>query len=185
MRPLIIITVGYITGILWGLYLEINIVPIIFIFFFGGIFLIKKKYKLYLILFTIFILISNLQIKSSENKFNSLYSNLEKIEVTGIIVSSSKETNYKKSYEIKVLCINGDTKYKNTKLLVYIDKSLNLEYGKKVKLTGDYKKAADSTNYKTFSYKNYLKTKNIYGTLTADKNIEVSKENYLNPLFIT
>ena len=120
----------------------------------------------------------------SENKFNSLYSNLEKIEVTGIIVSNSKETNYKKSYEIKVLSINGDTKYKNTKLLMYIDKSLNLEYGKKVKLTGDYRKATDSTNYKAFSYKNYLKTKNIYGTLTADKNIEVSKENYLNPLFI-
>ena len=113
-----------------------------------------------------------------------MYSNLEKIEVTGIIVSNSKETNYKKSYEIKVLSINGDTKYKNTKLLMYVDKSLNLEYGKKVKLTGDYKESADSTNYKAFSYKNYLKTKNIYGTLIVDKNIEVSKDNYLNPLFI-
>ena len=75
---------------------------------------------------------SNLQINYLENKFTNLYEGLEKIDVEGIIENIGKETKYKKQYTIKVQEINGDSKYKNTKLILYAPKNVKLEYGKKV-----------------------------------------------------
>lgn len=67
MQPLILIAVGYITGCIWGLYLKTNIASIVFLFVF--IFLkikykeIITKYKCYILLFLIAILISKLQVR--------------------------------------------------------------------------------------------------------------------------
>ena len=130
MQPLIFITVGYITGILWGLYLKINIVPIIFLLG-GGIFILSKrinivnKYKICFSLIIIFAFISNIQIVKLENKFNTLYkkyTNVEEINIIGIITNEGKETNYKTSYTLKVESINGNSKYKNTYVMLYIKK---------------------------------------------------------------
>ena len=86
MQPLILITVGYITGLIWGLYLKINIVPIIFMLFLVSILLIKKlkfinKYKLYIFITILASVISNLQIQNLEKKFDNLYSGLNKVDV--------------------------------------------------------------------------------------------------------
>lgn len=83
MKPIIILTVGYITGIIWGLYLKINIVPFVFFIILGTYFLNKiKNIKKYFILFLISLIISNIQINYLENKFNHLYLGLNQIEVT-------------------------------------------------------------------------------------------------------
>lgn len=42
MRPLIFLVVGYITGISWGLYLNINIVPAIFFGIFRLVYFLKE-----------------------------------------------------------------------------------------------------------------------------------------------
>lgn len=86
MRPIIIMTVGYITGIIWGLYLKINIVPIIFLIILGFVLILKKykkikKYSSKIILFLIFLVISNFQINYLENKYNKLYLGVNDVEV--------------------------------------------------------------------------------------------------------
>lgn len=137
MQPLICFTVGYITGILWGLYIDINIVPIIFLCFWGLVFIAKKiksleKYKLYILLFIISIIFSNIQIGYLENKFNTLYLGIENIDIKGTIISDAKYTKYRTSYIIKVQSINGNTKYKNTCLNLYLKDNQNLKYGEKI-----------------------------------------------------
>ncbi len=132
MPPLIIVAVGYITGFIWGLYFKISIVPIIFLFLLGLIFIPQKPYKLYIIISVIFLIFGNYQVKYLENKFEKLYCDLGEIEVTGIIVSNKEETQYKNSYVLKVESINKDSKYKNTNLIVYTKKDIDIEYGKKV-----------------------------------------------------
>lgn len=139
MQLIIYITVGYIIGIIWGLYLKINIVPIIF-FTVGCIYLLQKKtnkllnYKLYFIACILTIFISNVQTSYLENKFSNLYAGLDKVNAIGIITSEGKKGEYKTSYILKVESINGDSKYKGTYLNLYTKENIEIDYGKKVKL---------------------------------------------------
>ncbi len=139
MRPLIFMTVGYIIGFIWGLYFNINIVPIIFLLIFILYVFRKKivklgKYKTSLALMIIFMIISNIQTLYLENKFSTLYQDNQEIEIIGVITKEGQEKEYKIEYEIKVESINGDEKYKNTKLILYVKNKEKIEYGKKVKL---------------------------------------------------
>ena len=139
MRPLIFITVGYITGFIWGLYFNMNIVPIIFLSIFL-IYLFRKKlsklerHKINIFLMIIFMIISNIRILYLENKFNTLYKEAQQIEIIGVIKKEGQQNEYKTKYEIKVESINGDKKYNNTNLIIYIKNKEKIEYGKKVKL---------------------------------------------------
>jgi len=83
MRPIIFMTVGYITGIIWGLYLKINVAPIIFLIILGFIIIHKniKKYRINIIFFAIFFIISNFQINYLENKYNELYLGVSDVEI--------------------------------------------------------------------------------------------------------
>lgn len=86
MQPLILITVGYIIGIIWGLYLKLSIAPIIFLFFGGFIVFAKKirklaKYRWVVVAMGVAAVISNFQIRSLENKFDTFFTDGEEIEV--------------------------------------------------------------------------------------------------------
>lgn len=142
-----------------------------------------KEYKTPLLYFAIFAIISNIQILNLENKHDNLYKGLEEIEATGTVVSDLKETEYRYIYEIKIENINKETKYKETCLLLYTPKTNKLKYGDKIYLTGIYKEATKATNYKCFDYREYLKQKNIYGTVTS-KNVKLIQENNLNQILI-
>ena len=184
MRPFIYITVGYITGIIWGLYLKVSIVPVFLIF--GGIayFILKnrkKKVLVPLLLFIIFSIISNIQINNLEKKHDNLYKNIEDVKIVGTIISEKRETEYKASYTIKVETINNNTKFENTKLLIYIPKNVMLDYGDKAVLDGSYEKAKEATNYKGFNYREYLKQKDIYGIAKVE-NVEIIKKDNLNKI---
>jgi len=67
MQPLIILVVGYITGCIWGLYLNTGIVPIIFlcIYIFCKIKYhdFTSKYKWYIVVFVIAIFVSRVRIR--------------------------------------------------------------------------------------------------------------------------
>ena len=185
-RPIVIALIGYIIGIIWELYLnKISIAPIILIGILIIIFLKYKKnnnIKKALILIIAFIFISKINIHIQEKKYNNLYNNLEKGKFIGTIVECRKETAYKKQYKIKIESVNNDIKYKNTYLLLYIDKKFSdIKYADKIMFSGTYSKANKAKNYKAFDYSEYLKTQKIYGIVNAEKNtIKIIKHNNLS-----
>lgn len=206
-RPLVLCAVGYITGIIWGLYLNTSIVPIFFgvisfLFYKGrnqenkrdlknaNKYLLKiynsfKKIKLkHVIIFSIFAIISNAQILYLENKHETLYKNLEDVKIIGTIISDKEETEYKNRHTIKVEELNGSKKYTGTCLLIYTKKNADLEYGDKIIINGIYEEANEATNYGAFDYKEYLKEKNIYGIVNVEE-LETIKHNNLNIILIT
>ena len=94
-QPLLTITVGYIIGYIWGLYLETSMVPLCFLGLGGALILIKKrdlitKYKLHIILFVLFSFISFIQITILENKFDNLYNEVSEVKRFGIVISDVK-----------------------------------------------------------------------------------------------
>lgn len=192
-RPILIVVIGYIIGILWGLYLQTSIV-LLYVFL-AIIYIIinfkykKKKFKIlsikrhfrYLKLIfkinTILVVvissfISNSIIKYQERKYEKTYQ-LTEVNSTGVIVSNKEEKEYKNRYKIKLE--NGINFYLDT------DLNIQLEYGDKVKVTGEYQEPQEARNYKGFDYKQYLKTLKIYGTIKAD-NVKLLEKNSYNPI---
>ena len=188
---LFLITIAWLFGILSGLYLKIGIV---FFILFYIIFIrirrvntnIKKVcIKSYIIIFIISYIISYFQIINLEKSFNEKYENInEEIKVIGTIISNPSNKQYKTNYTLKVESINGDTSYKNTKILLSVKKDKNekyYSYGNKIYFIGEFKEATLQRNYGGFDYKQYLKTKNIYGTITTkSSNIKIIKNNDSN-----
>ena len=141
-RPMLIITIAYIIGIIMGLYLHINIALFIFaISSFGtvillSIYLISKKRieanlienkainksdKLQLrtaiiiaITCVVFVVISFINVKLRENDFNNLYSySGQSIEFVGTVIGLKRESKYYDSYVIEVNNVNEDNSYAN------------------------------------------------------------------------
>lgn len=54
----------------------------------------------------------------------------------------------------------------------------------KLSFLGEYTKPSERTNYKAFDYKSYLKTKNVYGSVTSSGKIVASEKLYLNPILV-
>ena len=202
-RPILIATIGYIIGIIVGLYLKISIVlfyiPIAVIYF-----LIKKnknenkKLKLFsikrylryikiyinsnvLLIIIISSIISNLITILESKKYEVMYKELsstENIALVATVISNKEEKEYYNKYKVK-------TKYKNKDLRFYItvDKNKDIKYGDKIKLSGNYIQPESQRNYKGFDYSEYLKQLKIYGTIKC-KNIKILKENDLNTIIL-
>ena len=195
-RPIFIIVIGYIIGIIWGLYLRISIVPFYFLLLIIYIIIKlpyhKKKFRIFSIkryfryikiifklniIFTIIIssFISNIIIKYYECKYENLYKGIENLEVVGIVVSNKVEKKYYNRYKINVI----EEKFKNTYL--YINSKEELEYGDKIDVNGEFIEPSKARNYKGFGYKEYLKTLKIYGTIKAE-DIKVLEKNKANTI---
>ena len=192
-RPICIACAGYIIGIIWGLYFSINIV-----FFFALIyilFLITQRFtfkkpiynncRRYLktCLKPIFVgivcisgVISNMQITHINKDYAERYKEIESGEYRGVIISSPIEKEYTYVYTIKVESIGKEKKkFQNTKLLLYVKKEKEntvYDYGDYIRFTGEFSEAQEQRNYKGFNYREYLKSKNIYGIVRTG-NIEV------------
>ena len=114
----------YIVGILMGLYLTVSIAFLCIGYIVFSIILclfnVNKKW----IVFLSFVLIGCIYINVLDNNYEAKYANIsEKVSIKAIIISEPVDKDYKKTYTIKVEEINGDKKYKNTKLLLDIKKS--------------------------------------------------------------
>ena len=181
-RPALTILIGTIIGIIYGLYLKIGIAFTIILL---GLllFLIQKnkkkliyflyKRKKIILIFFISMIISILYTISVNNKYEKIYKEIPKeIKTTATIVSEAKQTEYYYSYEIKI---------SNKKFIMYVKKDYpqKLKYGMKIILEGEYIEPTEDRNYKGFNYKEYLKTKKIYGSIKAEK-ISIIKENDVN-----
>lgn len=190
-RKVLTAVIGYILGILMGLYCKISIVP--FYIFIYLLYLIienkskKSKFKLFSfkryfryvkILFNkkvikiiiIFSIISNTIVLIQNYKYENLYKNLngQNCKFKGIVCDVSDK-------KVKVKLI--DNKYKNTYLYVYIKNNMDVEYGDKIVFEGDFEKPEKRSNYKGFDKFEYYKTLKIYGTVKCNKIYIVSKNN--------
>ena len=203
-RPIVTISIGYIIGILMGLYFNKSIVLFYLIFFIIYLihrfirrkskknefnFLSIKRYLRYLkliltkkVILTIIIIsvVSNLITIQLNKKYDTIYNELNnEIKIIATICSNKKEKQYKNIYKIKIEKINNNIKYKNIYLFLNTPKNINLEFGDKIQFEGEYIKPSGQRNYRGFDYKKYLKTLNVTGTVKA-KEIKVLKKNNLN-----
>lgn len=188
-RPILIITLGFIIGIIWGLYF--NIVPFMFLImiFIVLIFKIVKikcsnNYKRILMIFIknnlilIFLIsafISSIYLTYCNKRFDTIYNEFRKKQVIATVVSDKKESEYNNNYKIKV------EKYRNTYFILRIpkNKKISLNYGDKIQINGKYIVPETSRNYRGFNYKKYLKTQKVYGIFKAD-NMKILNANNLS-----
>jgi len=206
-RPIVVATLGYIIGIIWGLYLKINIV-----LFYALILIIlmiaqskkqysKRKFKFIsiqkifryiklildfksIIIIIVFSSISNLIIVNLNDKHENLYSKLEDIQITAKVVNNGTKKEYKTTYKIKVESLNKEYKYKGTYLYLDVSKNIeaNLKYGDYISLQGIFINPSKASNYQGFDYSKYLRTQKIYGTAKLEKAY-ILKENTNNVVF--
>lgn len=207
-----IAVIGYIIGIIMGLYFKFSIVllyiPIIAVYLvmrkiyiiqYG--FMTKKKLKLlsgrrylrYLKLIfnskmifsmIIFSIISNSIVIFQNQKYESYYKDGEEIKVEAIVISDAQEKEYNYVYKIKILCADNNDKYKNTYLYLKTSKKSTekLKYGDKIEVKGSFTEASSQRNYGGFNYKEYLKSLKIYGTIKANQ-LKVLSGDCLNNVF--
>lgn len=167
---------------MFGLYFKQSIACIVIILALLLFLIQKNKHKLFYfftkrrkIILIIFIsaVISNIYLNLTNLKFKKVYNEFPK-EITKIatIKSDAKETDYYKNYNIDV---DGKT------FILYVKKSFpqELKYGMLITFKGTYTVPQEDRNYKGFNYREYLKTKKIYGTIKAE-DIKVIKENNVN-----
>ena len=180
---LFFITIAWIFGIIWGLYLKTSIVLFVILLIFTYTYLtIKKKIRLrkYVILFFVSVIISNIQITLLEKSFDKKYKNVnENLEIVGTIISNPMDKQYKNQYILKVEKINENKSYKNTNLQLNVKKEEKLlSYGDKIIIKGNFEEASSARNEGGFDYKQYLKSKNVYGIISVDKkDIKLIKKN--------
>lgn len=210
-RPIVIATIGYIIGIILGLYF-VNIVlfcivgapfagipvrhdttvPFLCIIFLIVIItvILNNKIKRYfrilfpkkiVIIFCVSIIIGIVYVCFLNEKYEKIYEINNEIEVFGVI-ESKEEQQYGKKYIVRVESINNK-RYVNTKLMLYTKmKAKELEYGDYIRLLAEYIKPEDSRNYRGFSYQNYLKQNMIYGTIKPLSEIQVIEKQKVNAI---
>ena len=197
-RPILVAVIGYIIGILWGLYFEFSIVPC-YILIFATYYILKKllcfpkkhqfkllswsRYYKYvklvipakvIFILIVFSIISNTIVLFQNTTYDNLYQDGENIQIIGVIVSQKIEKPYYYLYQVKVL----NTKSFNLFLQVS-KKNKELEYGDKVKLQGEYKKPSKQRNKGGYDDRQYLKTLKIGGRVKVNE-IEVIAKKQVN-----
>ena len=191
---LFIIMIAWFLGIIWGLYCKISIALFVIVLILFYVISRKNRYlkiiikKKYIIIFIICFLISYFKIIHIEKSFDEKYKNVkDEIEVVGTIISNPSDKDYKTIYTLKVETINKDTSYKNTKVLLSVkkekkeEKNITYEYGNKIVFKGEFEEAEIKRNYGGFDYREYLKTKGIYGIVkTNNENIKIIDKDNVN-----
>ena len=208
-RPILVIVIGYILGILMGLYFKYSIVLLYFLITIiyylckrhKSINNQKRKFKLIsfkryfryvkllfsqkvILLIIISSVISNTMVIIKNTNFEELYIKEQGLTIKGIVVSDKTEKEYSDTYKIKVNKCDEVLKYKNKYLYIKIGKKLKvtLDYGDEIIIKGKYIEPNTKRNYGGFDYKQYLKTNNIYGSVNVE-NIKINNKKKANVLF--
>lgn len=202
-RPILIAVIGYIIGIIVGLYFNKSIVliyiPIIALYFIYKFcnkakkekfkLLSIKRYfryiKIYLnskviLIVIISSLVSNTIVIFQNKNYERIYNNLsveENLNLTGIIIGEKQEKRYYNKYIVEAKYNN-----KNLKLYIYTKKDIELNYGDKIAFSGTYTRPEKQRNYKGFDYSQYIKQLKVYGTIRCEK-IQFIKNNQGNGIF--
>lgn len=125
-----------------------------------------------------------IQIHILENNYDKIFSKIpEEITLQALVVSDGTEKDYKYTYTIEVNTINGKKLEKSIQLILDIKKNKIKnkcpKFGDVVEIMGVYEEPNIARNYKGFDYKQYLKSKNIYGTIDCTQ-YEIIANNKIN-----
>ena len=193
-RPIIIILISYIIGILGGLYTN-SIAFFCFIIILAmclwGIRKINNKYFRFLRRFLkryteLLILISMtfgfLYTNILEQKYDTIYEAKGEIEEHCIVIAEKEPKEYKDLYKVKI--VNSKNSARNgTKLYIRVNKKANIEVGDMLLINGTYLEPDVARNERGFNYKEYLKTLEIYGTVEIN-HYKVIKKGRINKLIL-
>lgn len=184
-RPICIASIFYMIGILVGLYLQISIallsiVLVIVCIIMYAITSDVKKCVIYVCISVVGIM----QIHILENNYNGISSKIpEEVTIKALITSNANEKEYKYTYTVTVSEINGKKLEKSIQLMLNIKKNKIKKdapkFGNIVEITGTYEEPNTARNYKGFDYRQYLKSRNIYGTIDCEK-YEIIATNKIN-----
>ncbi len=149
----------------------------------------SKKFNRYLkiffpiiifISFQFFILFGFFRVYNLEHKHENLYKNLKDVTVIGIVQSEINKSEYYNYFDLKVESVNYNLKFKGTKITVRVKKDLKIEYGDRLVIKGEFLETAGYKNKGIFQYKDYCKTLNIYGSVTAKKVDKIDEKRDLS-----
>lgn len=197
-KPIFIIVIGYIIGIIWGLYCKMSIASLYF--FLVIIYIIinrsyqRRKFKIFsikryfryiklffkvkvILLIIISSMISNIVVKYQNYQYETKFKEVQDLKVQALIISNVTEKEYYNRYKVKVC--NGE--FKNIRLYINVKKDVELEYGDKIEVVGQFIEPQTQRNYRGFDYKEYLKTQKIYGTAKV-KNVKILEKTQGNKL---
>ncbi len=193
-RPIIIILISYIIGILGGLYINsiaFFCFTIILAMCLWGIRKINNKYFRFLRRFLkryteLLILISMtfgfLYTNILEQKYDTIYEAKGEIEEHCIVIAEKEPKEYKDLYKVKI--VNSKNSARNgTKLYIRVNKKANIEVGDMLLINGTYLEPDVARNERGFNYKEYLKTLKIYGTVQIN-HYKVIKKGRINKLIL-
>lgn len=171
-------------GILIGLYLQIGIVflsigLIILTCVIIKIFKLKKGISF---IFTMICIIAIMHVNTLEKNYEKMISKIPKeINMQAIIISDGIDKEYKYTYVIKVIKIENNVLEKNIKINLNLKKNILKEdlpkFGDIIEITGNYEEPESARNYKSFNYKDYLKSKGNYGTIDCKSCSIISNNN--------
>ena len=191
-RPIVIITISYIIGILLGLYLKINIALFVLcglVILCAMIFVFLKydqnKVKLndmnkgLIIICLITVVLSYNNIKNSEYEYTYISDNVVgERKFSGKIISVEKNSEFYSNYIIK---INDEKLNRNYRVFLKIKKRQNenitYNYGDYITGIGEFTRPEVRRNYKGYDYSEYLKTKKVSVICQTDINKIKTKEN--------
>ena len=172
-RFIVLIIIAYILGIIIGLYklsciiLFCILFSIIYLIFWKkvNIFIKSKKQLIQILILLISFILGILHIKLYNNIWEKTNNNLNGRDVKLQIINLEKETNYQKIFKAKIL--NGC--YKDKKILLKVNNKQKIfkkiEIGNKILANCELQEIEVQRNTGGFDYKEYLKSKNIYGVM--------------------
>ncbi len=183
---IIIATISMLLGMIGGLYFRISIVLFLFIFLWIGCIkrgTKKKKYAQYIHLFCsrgklicafIFFLFGYFYVFYIEGNYTQVYNKMpQEVSIVATVVGEKQDKPYKQVYRIRIDKIEQTNVANGKEMLLEIKKGKNKERsfldGDKIHVVGTYSLPSQQRNYQGFDYGFYLKTKQLYGTITASK----------------
>lgn len=188
-RPLLIIAISYILGIIIGVYLQKSMPFVLLFLLLSTIVAVRKikniKIMILIIITILFSIFQTIYINEKYEKFYKEFNN-KKISAIVTVCGDINETEYRYTTTVKIDKMEGDKKekYKNRKFLLYVKKSqkIELKYGQQLKITGFYDETEGKRNYKGSNYQEYLKNKKIYGILNCEDELKIIKNNNISVL---
>lgn len=179
-RPLLIAAIAYINGILIGVYLSKSIPLFVILSIIVSLIKSFKKntYRNAICMYLIVMCISSIYVYNKNMNYEGKYKKYDNknISIEGTIISDIEEKEYNYTFTIRT---------KDDYFLVNLKKNkeeVNLEYGNKLQILGEYQEPNKARNYQGFDYKNYLKTNKIYGIITVNSyaNITIKQQKNLS-----
>ena len=107
--------------------------------------------------------------------FDKIYPDNMCLSFIGEVISLKEQSKNYNKYIIKTLNNNSINNSKNTKLIIYVNKTQELFPGDIVSIKGEFEKPDKARNYKGFNYRNYLKQNKIYGIVKVS-NIKIIRQ---------